>query len=248
MLISFWSYIAPSLLQSRSISRNSWQPLIHLYVKSKIVIFITFIGSIIYSTTVFAQEYLFIGGPRSVWDNWSTAITPRMDFSNNVAFLFGSGTPLVDTVTGMTSTPTNQHFNISSAPAWNAILTDPHFQLATNVVGGTLAVMRASANGSVSYNGSNPFTVTNSPLSGTTTIFLIAWPVFFADPFTAASVGAPVGWSAPFTYPIGTPTNAPANFTVNGLIPFGVDVLPEPTTITLLAFGSAAVIIFRRRN
>ena len=197
------------------------------------------------------------GTTRLVWDDWSTVglVTPKPDASNNVAFLWATtGTPLVDTQTGLNNTATNSAPFASTAAmttAWNAILTDPNFHVATN--GTAAAVTLTSGVGNYSYNGGTSFTLAGAPASGNIIIYVIAWANTFANPFLAAAANAPVGWSNPFTYAIGTATSAAVAFSsaVGSLdsLKLGVQTtVPEPTTLALLGLGSAGLLIFRRRK
>ena len=185
---------------------------------------------------------------RLVWDNWSTAAN-RVDSSNNVAFLWAlSGTPLVDTQTGLTQTATNGSSVYNVSMAWTDILTDPNFHLGTN--GTSIAVVRTTSIGTYAYNANTAFTLAGAPVSGNITIFVIAWPNFWADPFAAAAVGAPVGWSNPFTYTIATMTSVPFSFsssTTFDNLRIG-EIIPEPTTFALLGLSTASLLIFRRRK
>jgi len=175
-------------------------------------------------------------------------MAPKPDASNNVAFLWAlSGTPLVDTQTGLTQTATNGSsvFNISMA--WTDILTDPNYHLGTN--GTSIAITPTSVTGNYTYNADVSFTLAGAPVSGNISIFVIAWPKFFADPFAAAAADAPVGWSAPFTYAIGTPTMAALAFSSSTAADnLRIGVIPEPTISALAGLGIVSLLASRRRK
>src|ERR1044071_9884016 len=92
--------------------------------------------------------FIFTGGPRGAYDDWSTGV-PRLAATNNVAFLWANSaiTPSVVTATGVSSTATNGTSVYSYAQAWTAILTDPNYTLAINTNGSVLASILCAANG-----------------------------------------------------------------------------------------------------
>ncbi|HEY4963705.1 MAG TPA: PEP-CTERM sorting domain-containing protein [Candidatus Saccharimonadales bacterium] len=203
------------------------------------------------SASSFAQgSFVFSTASRYVWDDWSS-VTPRVSASNNVAFLFATGSPV--SLAGSGSV-TNNSGAMNYAAAWTAILTDPNYHLATNSADGTLAVVQTSGLGTIAYNGGNPFTVAGTSASGgAVSIFVIGWSSLYANPFLAAAANSVVGWSSVFSYaytpgPIPGPAGTPGNF--SGLLtPFGVGTaVPEPTTLALAGLGAASLLIFRRRK
>jgi len=211
--------------------------------------------------SAFAQssvQFAATGSPSTtklIWDDWSSLPALRADASNNVAFLWSTtGTPLVDSVAGATQSATNGstaflNTQAGNTAAWNAILTDPNFHLATN--GSVTAIAQSSGVGNYSYNSGNAFTLAGTP-TGTVTIYVIAWSYLYANPFLAAAGNAPVGWSNPFSYTLGTPSVAAQAFnvatTLDNLRVGVTPIVPEPTTLALLGLGSASLMIFRRRN
>lgn len=210
------------------------------------------------TASMFAQgNFIFSTTARYVWDDWSSvAIKP--DGSNNVAFLFGSGTPLVDTATGVSGVATNTtSASWTTSQAWSSILSDPNFHLGTNNGSGLLAAAQTSNLGTISYLGGATFTVTGTAAAGgSTTVYVIGWNAAYADPFAAAAAGSAVGWSSPFTYsyaagPVPGPAGTPGNFAAV-LTPFGVFLpvapVPEPGTMALAALGGASLLLFRRRK
>ena len=212
------------------------------------------IGLAAIGVSAFAQgSFMFSSGPRYVWDNWSTVATglPRADQSNSVAFLIGTGTPLVDAI--MTSVPTNQTTAINGVAAWTSILNDPSFHLATNSADGLIAVGTTTLTGGFGYSGGGTFTVAGTAAGGgTITLYVIGWSYLYANPFLAQAANSPVGWSAPINYAYGAgPVPGPAG--TPGAIGdtlgrFGVAPVPEPATFALVGLGAAALLISRRRK
>src|SRR5690348_9213905 len=100
-------------------------------------------------------QALFTGAVRGVWDDWQGSAT--LTATNNVAFLFANNTtnsltPLVDSLAFSVATNTTSA-SWSLATAWNDILNDPNYHLATNSASSTLATVLCAANASWSYNG-----------------------------------------------------------------------------------------------
>ena len=160
----------------------------------------------------FAQgTFLFAGPLKGVWDDYSGAFpkvtgAPVMD----VAFLIGTGTPLISQIA--TSIPTNNagasEFAINYGDAWNKILNDPNYHLATNGSATVVATVN-STNGSWTYNGNQVFTVPNTVVGTTYTVYVIGWNAISGTPQGAAAGGADIGWSAPFSYTAGNPNGLP---------------------------------------
>jgi len=178
-----------------------------------------------------------LGG--SVLDWWSAPGT--YDASNNVAFLIGTGTPLVDTLWTYSSTGqgpggcgTNQAYSLPAATIWDAILNDPNYALAVDWRSHSIAITRTTAGGprrgGFSYNGGNAFPVTGTSTNGgTISVFVVGWSYMYSTPQAAAAAGSPVGWSAPFTYSYGVYTNGtPIWFSSTaGWYPFAVEPVSE---------------------
>ena len=213
--------------------------------------------SLLASTIVtFGQGNFFFSGPspfNGVWDNFSSS-QPQRAADMNVAFLFGTGTPHVDNQIA-SSVPTNAlsvGFYINTYQAWNFILTDPNFMLATNVNAlGMPVIATNAATGGWVYNDNTSFGVLGSA-NQTYQVFVIGWDKNFATPQAAAAAGSAVGWSAPFSYtaalyPLGTPLTMGAS----GLTPFGVvaiEPVPEPSALALMGLSAGAFVFFRRRR
>jgi len=214
------------------------------------------IGLAAIGVSAFAQgSFVFSSSARYVWDNWSTVATglPRADASNNVAFLIGTGTPLVDTAMGMTSVPTNQLTAINGVLAWTSILNDPNFKLATNSASGLSAQAQTTSLGGINYLSGSTFVMPGtSAVGGAITLYVIGWSYLYANPFLAQAANSPVGWSAPISYaygagPVPGPAGTPGAIG-DTLIQFGVAPVPEPATFALVGLGAAALLISRRRK
>ncbi len=157
----------------------------------------------------FAQgTFLFAGPLKGVWDDYSGAFpkvtgAPVMD----VAFLIGTGTPLISQIA--TSIPTNNagasEFAINYGDAWNKILNDPNYHLATNGSATVVATVN-STNGSWTYNGNQVFTVPNTVVGTTYTVsrvsgyklLNISWLCFSASK-TSELVSVSSSWRGVFS-------------------------------------------------
>jgi len=216
------------------------------------------IGLAAMSVSAFAQgNWIFQTSASAVWDGWSAGNgTFKRSASNNVAFYWSSNlgaTPAVATATGIAGTPTNSTPSFNVDAAWTAILSDPNFTLGVDNTTTLPAVTPTSTVGTASYLGGAVFQVAGSASAGgTAKVFLVAWNRAYATPAAAAAAHAELGWSAPFNYtyaagpnpgPAGTPGNMIGLYT-----PFGVDMVPEPSTFALAGLGAAAMLIFRRRK
>lgn len=187
--------------------------------------------------------FLFTASPRTVWD--LAGANPKLGGPYNATFFIGNGTPMINTMTGLTSTPTNSASAFSLNDAWTALTTDANFHAAVNANGSTVAVTPVLANGSLNYNSSSSFAVEGTSASGgTLTVFLVAWDNAYATFQAAAAAKAVVGWSAPFSYTYANTIGTPSGF---GLRPLGV-VVPEPSSLALAGLGAAAMLVFRRRK
>ena len=201
--------------------------------------------------SAFGQGYvLWGGGPGSIW-TWGPGGPTRGPAIYDVEFLWANGpgvTPLVDTVTGLTSTGTNSYLFYPYV-AWSAILNDANFQFGVNFNGGTNVEATTGANGNFSYNSASTFPVTGlSSLGGIMTEYVIAW--LAADgstPQAAALVDSPVGWSAPFNYTYTSSIGTPLSIAASGFLPFGF-LIPEPSTLALAGLGGLSLLLFRRRK
>ena len=211
---------------------------------------------VVTSVASFAQgTFLFAGGTKAIWDNYSTTAGHFSGETLTVGFLFGTGTPLIAGI--MSSVPTNAiaqslDKSFSNATAWSDILSDPNYTLATSSSTNIQASV-SSANGGFSGNGGGSFLVTGTTGGGTYNVYAVAWNSAYATPALAAAAHSAVGWSAVFSYvsgnPVGSPPTSPQVFSTS-LTPFGVapGVVPEPGTIALAGMGIASLLAFRRRN
>ena len=136
--------------------------------------------------------FLFTGPVRGNWDLWSSPGTARTSTNNHLAFVWGTGIPIIDSIA--ISTPTNGIVPYDYAASWTAILTDPNFHLAMDSAAGSLATVGSAASGAWSYNVAGTFPVAGTS-PGNYQVFVIGWGGGFADPAAAAAAGAPVGWS-----------------------------------------------------
>jgi hypothetical protein len=154
--------------------------------------------------------------------------------------------PLVDSI--MAGTPTNfaalgAGFNYMTA--WNDILNDPNFTLAYDNNTSALAMTHTIGSfGGFNYNGS-AFPIAGTTVDSTYTFYVIGWDAHFASPQLAAASGSVVGWSQPFSYTAVSQIEIPGNMSVN---PFGVLLVPEPSTMALMSLAGLSLFLFRRRN
>ena len=193
--------------------------------------------------SAFGQGYFALsGGPGSIWNCWNSNFpAPGRGGPNRVAFLWGTGTPLVSSI--MPFTPTNV-FNEVPPSAWTAILTDPNFHLATNSSGGVIITQTNAANGGWAIAGTQPVLGT---APGAYQMYVVGWDAAYATPYEAAAAGAALGWSAVFNYNAVNNIGTPATLAQSGFAPFAVTA-PEPTTCALAGLGAAVLWILRRRK
>jgi len=212
--------------------------------------------------TAHAQGSFIFGTLASyVWDSANLGgsnAAVRANTTVDVGFLLGTGTPAVDTATGLSVVPTNsfgQNSLFNNTTAWNALLNDPNFVVATNNgTSGTAGIVvgTTSAAGGIAYNAGGTFFINGTSASGgTITVMEFGWDAHYANPYLAQAAGAAVGWSAPFSYNYGSTSGTPLNFGSQGgaNAKFGVWApIPEPTSFALAGLGAAAMMIFRRRK
>jgi hypothetical protein len=185
--------------------------------------------------------FSFSGAVGGVWDDWSTGVARRAA-TNRVAFLFGTGPAAITGI--MPSVPTNYVGNLPTA-AWDAILNDPNFHLATNNTSLNIISALCVANGAWNVAGTQP--VLGTAPQGYQ-VYVIGWDANYLSPYAAAFANAAVGWSSVFNYTAVNQIGTPATMPASGLLPFGVAPIPEPATFTLAGLGAAALLIFRRRR
>jgi len=211
--------------------------------------------AVIASSSLAQGNFVFSTTASYVWDAWSgvpSGTLPRRDNSNYVAFLIGTGSSAVGEAFGQ-ATPTNQ--SAVALGAWNSILNDSNYKFATNAGTGALVVAQTGNTGGISYLNGSTFTVAGTAAGGgTVSVFVIGWSVLYgSNPFAAALAGAPLGWSLEFNYAYGAgpnpgPAGTPDNFATQGLTAFGVQPVPEPTSLALAGLGMASLLVFRRRK
>jgi hypothetical protein len=184
------------------------------------------------------------GGTRILWENFTTAgpIVPAPAGSINVAFLIGTGTPLI----GTAGSPTNAE----STGNWAVIFSDPNFHFATNANSGQLAIASTVNNGPVQgtflYNSGVSFPVAGTIGSTTKNVFAVAWPSVYATPQTAAQSGSVFGWSNTFPYISGFDQgDFTLDFIHSGMTPFGL-VVPEPSALSLAGLGVGLMFLRRK--
>lgn len=201
--------------------------------------------------SVMGQGYFqFSGSTRGVWDAFTLANggASKLGATMNVAFLWGSGSALVSSVSS--STATNGSTVFSPADAWTAILNDPNYTLAIDANKSTAAIASSAANGAWSYTSTagTIFPVTGTG-SGAYSVFVIGWDKTYATPADAAAANSAVGWSQVFSYTAANNVGTPLSMPASGLTPFGVIApVPEPATFALAGLGAAALLVFRRKK
>jgi len=197
----------------------------------------------------FGQGYFsFTGNPRTAWDGFTTTSVSKNAATMNVGFLFGTGSALISAIAS--SVPTNSTVLPNSstvAAAWNAILNDANFTVAST--GGNQVVQATAANGSWSYNGAATFGVTGSGAS-TYSVIVFGWSSAYSTAAAAALAGSAVGWSTAFSYTAVSSIGTPSSMALSGLTGFGVTAapVPEPGTIALAGLGGLGLLALRRRN
>ena len=221
------------------------------------------LAGLLAANPAFGQGYLyFTTGKSQVYDCFNTLGVSTRAATVNTAFLWGpaSTTPLVDTFTGMTSTPTNGNAFVDfmtpegwlTGGIWNAILNDTQFNLAINGATATLATQLCSINGAIVYNGGFAFGVAGSAPSTTYTVYMIGWDARYATPALAAAAnggnGAAVGWSEPFQITTVNSVGLPDSFTAKAPAFGTFGPVPEPATLALAVLGGLSLFTIRQRK
>jgi len=194
----------------------------------------------------FGQGYFAVtGASKSVWDIFTTTLTPKLGATESVGIYIGTGTPAVEAIAN--GVVTNQATVYSSNP-WSTILNDPNFHLAVN--SNTVAnviIPTTTAGGGFTISGTFPI---NGSAIGANSLYVVAWDKNYATPALAAAANAAVGWSSVFTYQGQTSFGTTPSFAASGFVPFGVNavVVPEPTTLALAGLSGASLLLFRRKK
>jgi hypothetical protein len=195
----------------------------------------------------FAQgNVVFISAPSAVWD--TSVLNPfKAGATLEVALMWSADTSAIPTTfLNGGYTPTNSGIEAS----WTGIFTDPNYQLAHSTAAGNPVIVTTCGgigpaagqyNDQIQYiNGTSQFQ--------TVALYVIGWNKSYGtDPIAAAAAGSPVGFSSPIVYTLGNAINPPGSLGNSGISSFGVGV-PEPSTLVLAGLGSAALLLFRRRN
>lgn len=192
--------------------------------------------------------FLFQGNTKSIWENFTTGEGPIVlapSGTVNLAFLIGTGTPLI----GMSGSPTNiDVWDSMLGNAWNKLLSDPNYHLAVNASTSQTAIVPSGASGSFSYNSGFSFPVAGTVTNTTYNVIVIGWNNSFgATPSAAAAATGLVGWSNTFQFTAGASFDVLFNFSQSGMQPFGL-VIPEPSILSLASIGTLALAAFRRRK
>jgi len=188
--------------------------------------------------------FLFQSSPKAVWENFTTGgpIVPAPANSVNVAFLIGTGTPLI----GTSGTSTNAE----SITYFGPLFSDPNFHFATDANTGQIAVGTTIGYGlslgAFGYNSRVAFPVAGTTAGATYNVFVVGWESYYATPQAAAAAGGLFGWSNTFSYQSGTSINPLLTFSASGMSPLGL-VIPEPSTLSLASLGALAITAVRRR-
>ena len=229
-------------------------------MKKKIIV--SLVAVTFAAASAFGQGYFsFTSGKSQAYDGFTTLGVSALGSTINVAFLWAaaSTTPTIATDISAQSlkTGTNNQTGLgyTAATAWADILNG-QFTFATNTGTGNLVVALTSTTGVIGYNpGAGvgaAFSVSNTVVNTTYTLYEVAWSSAYATPWLAAAANAAVGWSTAFQYASVTQTGFVNS--MNGLAPsFGVfapstGAVPEPSTMALAAIGGASLLLFRRRK
>ena len=179
-----------------------------------------------------------------VWENISTAGGPfvKAGPTLEVAVLW---------TTNLAAVPTT----IPSGPtlyggSWTGVFTDPNFHLALGTAGGNPPIV--STCGGIGpaagiYLGGIRY-IFGSSADQTVQLYVIGWDKSYGvDPLAAAAAYAPVGYSSPIQFTLGSTALPGGSLGLAGISSFGVGI-PEPSTLALAGLGAAALLIFRRRR
>jgi hypothetical protein len=190
----------------------------------------------------YGQGYLLFNnnGSTALFDNFTSPGSPaKSPGSVSVAMLWSADT------TATPVTGTNASGSLTPV-SWAGILSDPNFQLAFSPFDGSILIAQTRvpapvtgtfAGGTVAIQGTAPGQAIK--------LYVLGWSSAFAMPSVAAAANAPVGWSNPFIYYMSGPLTFVA-LPGAGFQGFYVNVVPEPSTLALLAFGTAVFFVKAR--
>jgi len=199
------------------------------------------------SFSALGQGYMTFGGGKNSVFNGSTS-TSGLGAGGAAAFLWalvGTADPLG---AGLSTSATSAPFGWSTL---NSMTASGGWTWGVNngtngTAGQAIGTVNPSglAVGGFVYNGAAPFQVVGTSAGTSYEIVAVAWNGAFGT-------SANLGWSSAFTYATGASASDPTgtvNFSGNGMVPFGVAPVPEPTTMALAALGGASLLLFRRKK
>jgi hypothetical protein len=116
-----------------------------------------------------------------------------------------------------------------------------------DVAVGSTGVVR----GDFAYDSGTSFQLAETTAGDTYEFIVIGWDNQFGATTLeeALTEGVPIGWSSEFDYATGASSiSADENFIESGEAPFGVDSMPEPTSLALAGLGGLSMLLVRRRK
>jgi hypothetical protein len=202
------------------------------------------------SMSVFGQGYMtFVSGSANgLYDIFTTPATPTKNANMQVGFIWSSTATSLAAL-GATISPTAANSTVASpwANLTVASLLANGWQWGTNA---------STSAGIFTPTASSPppaagdFNAGGTPAVGGTApsmvveMYVIAWQKALST--SPAFTGA-IGWSAPFSYTLGSSTSPGGGLTAS-FASFGVDPVPEPSTMALAGLGGLSLLLFRRRK
>jgi hypothetical protein len=217
----------------------------------KKIVYSTIIVAAMASMSVFGQGYMtFLSGSgNGIFDIFTTPSTPTKNANMQVGFIWAAGTGLTLGALGASGTPTAAFSSVASP--WSSLTAlSGGWTWGTNAAN-SLGIFTPTAGSPPPaagvFNGGVPGVLGSSASEGIT-IYIIAWnKALGTDPYAAAAASSAIGWSAPFNYTLGSSTS-PGGSMASSFASFGVDPVPEPTTLALAGLGGLALLLIRRRK